>query len=339
MKNRIDSSRRKIPWNKKDETILQSFIENTYIQDYDVKHPMLLDTSECEIINSIKINECRYCSSSEIIKRGKTDDKVQLYYCKNCKKRFTPVTNTIFENHKISIKEWIEYLLYLFNYNSISQIAKINKNSVNTSKFWLKKIFLVLENWQDTTILSGNIFIDEMFYSVVKKDIVTKNGKRLRGLSKNQYCIGVGYDGNKIYAKIEGLGKPSSSKTLKTFENHIKPHSKLFHDDEKSHNDLVNKNQLIDISYKSVWLKMLNDDENPLQSINHQCDLIRQFLNAHSGFDRNDLQGYLNLYCFMNSGHKNKLDKVNEFLELALTKKTSLKYRTLYPKKEKNGLL
>ena len=71
----------------------------------------------------------------------------------------------------------------------------------------------------------------------------------------------------------------------------------------------------------------LNDDKNLLRTINHQCDLIRQFLNTSSGFDRKDLQRYLNLYCFMNSSHKNRLEAVNEFIELALTTKVTLNYR------------
>ena len=87
---------------------------------------------------------------------------------------------------------------------------------------------------------------------------------------------------------------------------------------------------LIDESYKSTYLKTLDDESNPLRPINHQCDLIRQFLNTHSGFDRDDLQNYLNLYCFMNSKLRNKLEKVNILLELVLNTKATLKYRNLF---------
>lgn len=84
-----------------------------------------------------------------------------------------------------------------------------------------------------------------------------------------------------------------------------------------------------------MWLKLKEDKENPLRPINHQCDLIRQFLNSHSGFDREDLQDYLNLYCFINSGHKDKLQKVYEFIELALNTKVTLSYRKLFESNEK----
>ncbi len=197
--------------------------------------------------------------------------------------------------------------------------SKVNKNSMNTSIYWLHKVFLVLRNWQNDTILKG--------------DIKTKDGKKLRGISHNQHCIGIGYDKRNVIAIVEGLRKTSTERTDKAFESHIEIGSKLIHDDEKAHHKLVKNLKLIDENYKSLWLKTKKDKDNPLRSINHQCDLIRQFLNTYSGFDRDNLQDYLNLYCFMNSGHKNKLEKVNDFIELALKSKASLSYRDLFDSK------
>ena len=331
MKNRIDSSRQKTPWdNEVNKSTTEKFIIEIYKGHYKAKHPKLIDTKEYELINSININECRYCCSKNIKKNGFTKNNVQRYYCKECKKEFTATTNTIFENHKISITEWIEFLLDLFNYSSTTLISKVNKNSINTSIYWLQKVFLVLKNWQDNIILKDKVYIDEMFYSVVKSKIKTKNGKKLRGLSNNQYCIGIGYDGDNIIAIVEGLGKTSIDKTTATFKNHIKEGSIIIHDDEKSHRKLVKDLKLIDESYNSLWLKTKKDEDNPLRPINHQCDLIKQFLNTHSGFDRDDLQDYLNLYCFMNSKPRNKLEKVKLLLELAFSTNVTLKYKDLF---------
>ena len=331
MKNIIDSSRQKTPWdNEVNKSTTEKFIVDIYKDHYKAKHPKLIDTKEYELINSININECKYCSSKNIKKNGFTKNNVQRYYCKECKAEFTATTNTIFENHKISITEWIEFLLDLFNYSSTTLISKVNKNSINTSIYWLQKVFLVLKNWQDKIILKDKVYIDEMFYSVVKSKIKTKNGKKLRGLSNNQYCIGIGYDGDNIIAIVEGLGKTSIDKTTATFKNHIKEGSIIIHDDEKSHRKLVTELKLIDESYNSLWLKTKKDKDNPLRPINHQCDLIRQFLNTHSGFDRDDLQDYLNLYCFMNSKPRNKLEKVKILLELAFSTSVTLKYKDLF---------
>lgn len=109
---------------------------------------------------------------------------------------------------------------------------------------------------------------------------------------------------------MECLDKTSTEKTTATFINYIESDSTLIHNDEKSHEKLVKELKLIDESYKSTYLKLLDDKENLLRPINHQCDLLRQFLNTHSGFDREDLQDYLDLYCFMNSKPRNKLEKL-----------------------------
>lgn len=338
MKNRIDTSRRKTPWDGNTNiSITEKFIQEKYKENYLHKHPKLLDTKEYQIFNNIEIKKCKICNSENIIKKGFTKNKVQRFYCKDCKKYFNPTTNTIFENHKISITEWIEFLLDIFNYGSTSLTSKVNKNGMNTSLFWLHKTFLVLRDYQDNIILSGEVFIDETYYKVRKNDILKKqNGKQFQGISYNQYCIGLGYDGTNIIAKLEGLGKTSSPKTKETFINHIEKGSTLIHDEEKSHNILVEELKLKSITYNSKDLKGVEDKVNPLRKINHQCDLLKQFLNAHSGFDREDLQDYLNLYSFINNGHKNKLEKVNELINLALINESTIKYRDLFKASSKS---
>lgn len=125
MKNRIDTSRQKTSWdNLNDKTIIQAFIQNKYKDNYNNKHPKLTDTEEALIFNSLELKKCRYCNQDNIIKRGKTPNKNQFYYCKDCKKRFTITLETIFENHKISITEWIEFLLDIFNYGSHRLLQK-----------------------------------------------------------------------------------------------------------------------------------------------------------------------------------------------------------------------
>ena len=265
MKNRIDTSRQKTPWdNVENITPVQSFIKGKYQENFNNKHPKLIDTNEAELFNSVKVESCPYCKSNDFIKYGKASNKIQRFLCNECKSTFTPITKTIFDDHKIPVTEWIEFCLDLLNYSSITLTSKINKNGVNTSIYWLHKLFLILEEYQNDIVLKGNVYIDETFYSVIYRDRMQKNGKFLRGLSENQFCIGIGYDGKNLIAIVEGMGKTSKDRTKSTFLNHIEPGSTLIHDDEKSHKVLVNKLKLIDKSYKSKKLKNLTDKENPL---------------------------------------------------------------------------
>ena len=60
---------------------------------------------EINFINSIEIQKCPFCNSTHIIKNCHRNDGMQRYRCITCNKRFIPLTNTIFDSHKIPISE------------------------------------------------------------------------------------------------------------------------------------------------------------------------------------------------------------------------------------------
>ena len=249
-------------------TPMQQFLRDRYQEHYAQRHPLLSDTGEVELINTVVPTQCPFCRAEQFSRKGHTRSGVQRYVCK-CGKTFLPTTGTIFDGHKISISEWIEYTLNLFRYMSITADSWNNKNAFTTSKYWLEKIFLLLSDYQKDIILSGTVWLDETYYGVRSNNIVlNEDGTRLRGLSRNQLCIGVAYDKEKAICFYEGVGKTSSQKTWETFHNHIQTGSTLIHDEEQAHEELVQKLQLSSKSYNSQSLKNLDDKENPLNPVN-----------------------------------------------------------------------
>ncbi len=241
---------------------------------------------------------------------------------------------TIFENHKISISEWIEFCLNLFHYDSISSNSKSNKNSLSTSRYWLYKLFLILENIQDDIVLSDKVYLDETYYSVSVGEIaLTKDGHKKRGISTNKFCIASAYDKKNVICFVCGKGKPSKSKMLKVFKGHIKEGSTLIHDGENSHEILISELNLKEEIHPTKETKGLINKDNPLYPINHIHFLLKRFLNAHLGFDREDLQNYLNFFCFKMNPPKNELEKIEILLNLALSKEIKLTYRGFYADK------
>ena len=327
-------SRKRTPWdNYPNLSKLEEFIRNNYREHYDLRHP---DLNEKKLLNSFEVHECKYCGSLNIRKSGKTKNNIQRYYCCDCKKTFTILKNTIFENHKISISEWIEFLLYLFGYESIQEISKSNKNSYSTSKYWIKKLFLLLEHYQDNIVLKGKVYLDETYYKVMQKDVQKrKEGIEYAGLSRNQICIGVARDSKQIFVKVEGLGKTNISKTINTFKDHIAMNSHLIHDKERVHNNLIDLLHLTHEAYDGNDLKNLDDKDNPLNPINKTIMFIKKFLNSHLGFNREELQDYLNLFAFMTNEKGEPLERVKRMVYLALTTPISLKYRDYYKKSDK----
>ena len=150
----------------------------------------------------------------------------------------------------------------------------------------------------------------------------------MRGLSNNQICIGIARDKKQIYCKIEKQGKPSSDSTWKTFSTHIKRGSELVHDGDKSHARLVKELDLISVVYKSKEQKGIEDKENPLDLINKVCNNLKYFLNAHKGFNRNDLQGLLDLYVYIHNTPMDYLIKIDLLVKYAIKNKALLRFRS-----------
>lgn len=135
-------SRKRTPWSsRKSVTLLGAFITVIYEEKYNDRHKVIVDSNESSFLNDLCPLQCPYCRCEDFIKNGKYKTGVQRYRCSKCHKSFNVLTHTIFDNHKISISEWVEFLLYLFNYESIQQILKSNKNSPTITKYWLKKSF------------------------------------------------------------------------------------------------------------------------------------------------------------------------------------------------------
>ena len=108
--------------------------------------------------------------------------------------------------------------------------------------------------------------------------------------------------------------------------------SAFHHDKEGTHGKLVDELSLTSRAYASKDLKGLTDSENPLEPVNRVHSLLKMFLNAHSGFSRDDLQGYLDLYAFVINPPFEHLEKVEQIIESAFSNPKSLRYRAQFAK-------
>ncbi len=329
MKKIRSKSRRKTPWSDTPEaTALQAFIDESNQDNYHRKHPAISDTGEAELLNSLDVQDCRHCKSTAIQKFGFTANRVCRFRCKSCGRTFNVLTNTIFDSHKIPLTEWLDFLLTIFGYGSFNLTSKNNRNAYTTTRYWMDKVFLVLREYQNSLILSGDVELDETYYKVRYADVQKKDdSKEYRGLSRNQICIGIACDHSSVICFVEGNGKPTKQGTLDTFASHIEPESTMSHDREQAHGLLVKTLRLRSIVYDARQIKQLPDSENPLNRINQHCRMLKLFLASHSGFIREDLQDYLNLFCFVMNHPKNKHEKVEKFMGRAVDCRILHRYR------------
>jgi hypothetical protein len=266
-----------------------------------------------------------------VIRNGHDKNGLRRYRCMGCKGSFSPATGTIFENRKLPISAWVDFLLQALSFESIAVIAREDRRSDTTIPYWFGKVFAVLEGIQDKIVLSGDVQIDETYYPVPGTESVSIDGKRLRGLSRNKICIGVGCDRKeRSYFAREGLGKTSGEKTMATFGAHIERGSRLVHDMEKGHHRLIRELDLKDEAHNSKLLSKLDDKDNPLREVNRLCYLLKRFLNSHSGFNRDDLDGWLNLFSIAMNPPKDKMEKVVFVLNRAMGNPKTVRFRDFY---------
>ena len=132
----------------------------------------------------------------------------------------------------------------------------------------------------------------------------------------------------------EGFGRANGGMTRKTFgQGRIAHGSTLTHDYDQSHLALVRELDLVDIRVNASKLKGVPDELNPLQPVNRACFFLKAFLKSHSGFDRSQIQGYLDLLYVAMNEPEDKLEKVAMVLDRAMRCRKTLRFREFYRKK------
>ena len=84
------------------------------------------------------------------------------------------------------------------------------------------------------------------------------------------------------------------------------------------------------VAYASSDLKKLTDKNNPMNPVNRAHAILKKFLNSHSNFNRDTIQGYLNLFSFVTNPPSEMLDKVELMIKKAFQNPKSLRYRDFY---------
>ena len=136
---------------------------------------------------------------------------------------FSPLTGTVFDAHKIPVFECFEYMIHLFEFHSLSSSARDNKNAKTMGKYWISKVFAILSDCQKNIVLSGKVYLDETYFSVMPKDQTKKHdGKHYRGLSRNKIRVVTATGGVNVFLAVCGRAKPSRARILKAFEVHMK---------------------------------------------------------------------------------------------------------------------
>ena len=85
-----------------------------------------------------------------------------------------------------------------------------------------------------------------------------------------------------------------------------------------------------DFFFSGSFLHAARHKDNPLYPVNRAHAILKMFLNAHRGFMRDDMQGYLNLFSFVTNPPYEMLEKVELVIKRVFNNPKTLRYRDFY---------
>ena len=92
-------------------------------------------------VNIIDSKSCPYCQSGKLIKYGRIkSNNAQIFYCKDCKKRFVETIGTPFYRSKKDDKAWKKYFEHMWIGYNIRECAEMMDIGHVTAFFWRHKI-------------------------------------------------------------------------------------------------------------------------------------------------------------------------------------------------------
>lgn len=251
---------------------------------------------------------CPCCNSKNVIKNGHDKNKVQIYYCKDCFKKFNSCTNTPIAHTKLTYEQLMIFFECMNDKLSIKKTAAkvgCNKNTV----FLLRhKVLDCVSKIRKGTKLKGESEADEFYESINLKGTKTKNmprtskcrssrGGSKRGVSNHQVCVATAIDEyDNCFLEVVGTGPITSEQVTNTFKDRIEEGSCLITDCKSSYEKFAKDNNIKLEQIKSGTY--INQNGYSLGNINSLHSELRTFLSCFKGVSTKHLQHYLDWFWF-----------------------------------------
>ena len=284
---------------------------------------------------------CPFCCSNQIVKNGKTKNKIQTYKCKDCQKRFNDLTGTLFAHSKLNMQQIELYFQCLNNNSTLRDIAEILNINLKTAFLYRHKILDILTNINAKTTLHGQIEADEYYTSInlkgTRKDMPRaskprkSHGGSKRGISNHQVCVASAVDEkDNIYLSIVGTGPITTEEVKTAFKRRIESSAILITDCKSSYEKFAKSQKIKLEQIKSGTY--VNSNGYSLGNINSLHSNLEQFLSKFRGVSTKHLNGYLSWFAFSKllKYTSELLERSKKFMDTTIIQKTSITVNNLY---------
>ena len=321
------------PWDgtcDADLTPSQVAVRDSHRSVYEFRHRTPSETGDASFLDRHVRERCPRCGDERVCRWGREADGARRHGRGACGRTFTSPAGTILEGHKLPVADWAESVGQALGPEGPEAMTREDRRSGTTTAWWMAKLFAVLRGIQDGVMPSGEARIDERTRPLAAKDRVG-GVAGMGAYPGDRICIAVGCDGagGSLVARA-GLGRPGKSRCWDAYGGHIERGSRLVHDMENAHSILVDRLGLESVAYRSADPGGLDDAHNPLRRVNHMHFLLRESVRRHSGFRRDRIDDWPDLFSVIVNPPSNRLEKVAMVLDRAMSLPISLPYRGYY---------
>ena len=251
---------------------------------------------------------CPFCGSVKIIKNGHDKNKVQIYSCKDCFRKFNSCSNTPLAHTKLTYDQILIFFECMNDKLSIRKTAARMQCNKITVFLLRHKVLECISTIRKNTKLEGKTEADEVYKSInlkgtklekmprKSKKRSSKGGSK-RGISNHQVCIASAIDEiDNFFMEIVGTGPITSEQVTNVFKDKAKNINCLITDCKSSYEKFAHDNNIKLEQIKSGTYINTNGDN--LGNINSLHSELATFLSHFKGVSTKHLQHYLDWFCF-----------------------------------------
>ena len=253
-------------------------------------------------------NICPYCNSESVVKNGHNKNKVQIYKCKNCNRKFNENSKTLVSHSKLNYEQLSTFFKCMDDKLSIRKTAK--KMGVNKATVFLlrHKVLDCISNIRKKMKLKGTVEADETYESInlkgTKKDKMPRfskhrssKGGSKRGISNHQVCIASAIDeDDNCFLEIVGTGPITTEQVEKVFKEKVAFVKTFITDCKSSYEKFIREKNIKLEQVKSGTY--VNSKGYNLANINSLHSEFSTFLSHFRGVSTKHLQHYLDWFSF-----------------------------------------